>query len=441
MDEKIDIAFLKKWDIPVPRYTSYPTAPQFQKIEEETYRKHLDTFNRTDKALSLYIHIPFCKRMCLFCGCSVVLNRSLERQKRYVKALLWEIEKIASLLPKKKRVTQLHFGGGTPTSLSSEELGEILHAIDRFFILEKEAEISIEIDPRTVYSDRGEKLEALKKLGVTRVSFGVQDLNPEVQRAVRRDQSEEMTLTTFHRAKALGFSGINIDLIYGLPHQTIETFSKTADRLVEIQPDRIAFYSYAKVPWIKKHQRAIPEETLPKVDEKMGIYLDARKRFIQGGYIPIGMDHFSLENDSLTKGYFEKKLTRNFQGYSLNLSEDMIGFGMSSIGFLEGGYFQNTKDLQEYFAHVEKGRLPIERGYLLSDRDKERKKIILDWMCRFEVEKKDLPEVDLTPLIEEGFIEEEKEKWVASALGRVFIRVIAAKFDTYLSSGRFSRAI
>ncbi len=438
---RVDPALLAKWNRAVPRYTSYPTAPQFQVIGEEVYLQHLKAFDGGSKPLSLYFHIPFCKTMCLFCGCSVVLNRKPERQTLYLDHLCREIEQVASQFSKKRIVTQLHLGGGTPTSLSEAEFERLMERVLRFFSLSPDAEISIEVDPRTVFADQGKKLTKLKELGFNRISFGVQDLDPLVQEAVRRRQTEEMTVTTYWRARELGFQGINIDLIYGLPHQTALRFAKTAERLIELKPDRIAFYSYAKIPWLKEHQKAIPDELLPSTEEKFRIYVETRERFMRAGYTAIGMDHFALSEDPMAKAYLAKTLTRNFQGYSVQLAEDMIGFGLTAIGYIENGYFQNCKELETYQTRIANGHLPIDRGYLLNPDDLLRRKLILSLMCHFEMERTDKELGEVLPLIEEGFLEERGNKLVATPLGRLFIRNIAAVFDAYLTKGQFSRAI
>jgi oxygen-independent coproporphyrinogen-3 oxidase len=439
---QVDPLLLAKWNRPVPRYTSNPTAPQFYEMEEAQLQEKLAAFDKTEKPLSLYFHIPFCKTMCLFCGCSVVLNRKPERQTAYLNHLLKEIELTAAHFSTKRWVAQLHLGGGTPTSLSESEFEQLMAKVHAHFTFTPHAEISIEIDPRTVYSDGGKKLAALKRLGFNRVSFGVQDLDPIVQEAVHRRQSEEMTVTTYFKARELGFQGINVDLIYGLPHQTVDRFVKTAEKLLAIRPDRIAFYSYAKIPWLKAHQKAIPEETLPSTDEKFRIYIEARARFMQGGYTAIGMDHFALPSDPMAKAYHAKTLTRNFQGYAVQLADDMIGFGMTSIGFLENGYFQNCKELETYQSAIDQNRLPIHRGYLLKEEDKVRREAIQLLMCHFELDKKRYGYLaDVEPLINEGLLEETTDKFIATPTGRLFIRNIASAFDAYLAKGQFSRAV
>jgi oxygen-independent coproporphyrinogen-3 oxidase len=439
---QVDPLLLAKWNRPIPRYTSYPTAPQFYDMDEAQVVEKLIAFDQTEKPLSLYFHIPFCKTMCLFCGCSVVLNRKPERQSLYLDHLLKEIELVAARFSTKRPVSQLHLGGGTPTSLTEAQFEQLMAKIRAHFTLLPNAEISIEIDPRTVYADGGRKLATLKQLGFNRVSFGVQDLDPVVQEAVRRRQSEEMTVTTYHRARELGFSGINIDLIYGLPHQTAERFAHTAEKLLELKPDRIAFYSYAKIPWLKEHQKAIPDETLPSTEEKFRIYVESRARFMQGGYTAIGMDHFGLPGDSISQAYRAKTLTRNFQGYSIQLAGDMIGFGLTSIGFFQNSYFQNLKELETYQGAIAQNRLPIQRGYHLNADDLIRHHAIQSFMCHFEIDKALFGHLaDLEPLKAEGLLEETSDKFIATPTGRLFIRLIASAFDAYLAKGTYSRAV
>lgn len=441
MDEDlfhVDPALLAQWNRPVPRYTSYPTAPQFAALDEAVYQERLKAFDQTQKPLSLYLHIPFCKTMCLFCGCSVVLNRNPERQQRYLEALLREIALVRQNFSGRRPVSQLHLGGGTPTSLTEREFERLMSGLRAHFALLDGAEISIEIDPRTVFADGGQKLALLKRLGFTRVSFGVQDLDPKVQEAVRRRQSEEMTVVTYEKARELGFQGINIDLIYGLPYQNVESFTRTIERLIELRPDRIALYSYAQIPWLKAHQKAIPDETLPSTEEKFRIYVAARARLMQSGYAAIGMDHFALQGDPLAVAYRNKTLTRNFQGYSVQLAEDMLGLGLTSIGYIENAYFQNCKDLEAYQAHT---TLPVAKGYLLTPEDLKRRAIIQSLMCHFEVNREGLPEVDFSELVAAGFLLQTPDKLIATPLGRLFIRLIASQFDSYLHRGHFSRAV
>ncbi|MBI5272505.1 MAG: oxygen-independent coproporphyrinogen III oxidase [Chlamydiia bacterium] len=452
---QIDLAQLLRWNLPVPRYTSYPPAPQFYPVEEVLLRQKISLFDQTHKPLSLYVHIPFCKTMCLFCGCSVILNRSSDRQERYFAHLLREIERVAEQFTQKRGVSQLHLGGGTPTSLTAAQFERLMGHFHAYFAINADAEIAIEVDPRTVHEDGGIKLALLHSLGFNRISFGVQDLDPIVQEAVRRRQSEEMTVSTYWKARDLGFQSINIDLIYGLPLQTTTSFANTVDKLIALKPDRIALYSYAQVPWLKAHQKAIPEKTLPSTEEKLRIYVDARERFIQSGYVPIGMDHFSLHSDTLADAYGKGMLTRNFQGYSIQRADDMIGFGVTAIGFLEGAFFQNQKTLEAYGDLIDKGALPLYRGFVLTDEDVKRKFVIQNLMCRFQLDKREFfsrfaidfdthfaaSQKTLDHLEQQGLIEQTAEKVIPTPLGRLFIRIVASAFDAYYHSGHGSAAV
>lgn len=450
---RVDPSLLTRWNISVPRYTSYPTAPQFYGVDESLYRQKISLFDASLKPLSIYIHIPFCKTMCLFCGCSVVLNRKPENQTAYLQLLLKEIALLS--FTQKRVVSQLHLGGGTPTSLTEEEFDTLMQALFDKFIFSEDAEISIEIDPRTVFADGGKKLKHLRFLGFNRVSFGVQDLDPVVQEAVKRRQTEEMTVTTYNKAREAGFSRINLDLIYGLPYQTRVSFAKTAAKINEMKPDRISFFSYAKVPWLKAHQKAISDEWLPSDEEKFAIYTDARELFMKGGYEAIGMDHFSLYDDPLSIAYREKKIMRNFQGYSLSLAVDMIGLGVTSIGFLENTYFQNKKTIAEYGEAIVRGELPVDRGYVLHEQDLLRYWVIQKMMCHFAVDKKEFrnrfnisfdhyfhkERKEIERLIHEGLVDEREDFLMATSTGRLFVRLVAAVFDAYITSKNYSKAI
>ncbi len=385
--ETIDVATLLRFDKPVPRYTSYPTAPEWHDLDPQAYAIQLEHLNTEARSLSLYFHIPFCKTMCLFCGCSVILNRRPENEQRYVTYLEKEIDLVSSKLRKDHQVTQLHFGGGTPTKLSSDLLQHLIIHIQKRFTFSPDAEISIEIDPRTVVEDQGAKLRLLRILGFNRVSFGVQDTNPQVQEAVRRRQSYAMTLQTYDLARQTGFKGVNIDLIYGLPYQTQESFQDTIEKIINMRPDRIAMFSYAKVPWLKEHQKAIPDHTLPSVEEKFAIYVQARQQLLNAGYLGLGMDHFALREDPLSIAFLQQKLHRNFQGYTLNLAEDMLGFGVTSIGYCRDAYIQNIKDLEQYYLALDAGQLPVHRGKVLSEEDQLRRWVINKLMCQFEMDR------------------------------------------------------
>lgn len=443
---------LIRYDLSIPRYTSYPTAIQFQEIKPESY---IHKLNQVKGPLSLYIHIPFCKKMCLYCACSVVLNRKEDRKQTYLQALLQEIALVGSRFHQKPVVEQLHFGGGTPTYLSIEELAAILKGCSQYFILSKKIELSIEIDPRTVSLDSGKKLQQLKQLGFNRVSFGVQDTNEKVQRAIRRNQFYDMTKQTFQWAKDLDFQGINIDLIYGLPLQTVQTFEKTIENIIELQPDRIALFSYAKVPWLKPHQKAIKETDLPTQKEKFSMYIIAREKLVDHGYVAIGMDHFARQEDALSKAYENKTLIRNFQGYSIQKGEDLIGLGLSSIGFVQGLYIQNIKDLTRYQEVLSQQKFPVFKGHLLSQEDQIRKWVIHTLMCEFRLQKTVFfqrfhcnfdemfsKQIQALKTMQDLVIVKEDEI-IVTQLGELLIRVVVSVFDAYLnqSEQRFSRSI
>lgn len=447
---EIDPARLAALNSPLPRYTSYPTSPEWGPLSPDSYKQHL---LKTRGPLSLYIHIPFCRTMCLYCACSVVLNRKDEKEEQYVNYLLREIDLVTSYLPEKSVINQLHFGGGTPTQLSEPLLTRIVDHLSKRFTLDFSQEISMEIDPRTVVGDDGAKLRHLRALGFNRVSFGVQDTNPRVQAAVKRHQSLEMTRSTFLLARQLGFEEINMDLIYGLPHQTCETFRKTIDDILELGPNRVAMYSYAKVPWLKPHQKAMKDEWLPSTDEKFKIYVQARQQFLDAGYVAIGMDHFAREDDSMAKAFRAKELQRNFQGYSLKLANHQLGLGMTSTGYVSDGYFQNLKTLDTYYAAIDAGVLPILRGKVMTEDDLIRKWTIHRLMCDFELDKSHfahqfnrdfdtyfapaMEAIRASDLVEDGPVLR------PTLYGSLFIRNIASVFDAYLkpTETQFSKAV
>lgn len=445
---------LDRFNRPVPRYTSYPTAPEWTDLSSSTYAERLHTLGQTGLPLSLYLHIPFCKTMCLYCACSVVLNRRPEREEAYVSTLCQEIRLVQQALGSKMPVRQLHFGGGTPTQIAPALFDQIFTELNAGFDIDTQGEIAIEIDPRTVNAGR---LHHLYQLGFNRVSFGVQDTDSKVQEAIRRRQSREMTVETVALARQAGFNAINVDLIYGLPYQTQATFERTAADIIALRPDRIALFSYAKVPWLKEHQRAIPDATLPSTSEKFAIYCQARAQFLAAGYVAIGMDHFCLPHDALAKAYFAKTLQRNFQGYSLRLSDDLIGLGMTATGFVRDTYIQNDKDLVSYTEAVAAGVLPIKRGRMLSPNDLERRWVIERLMCDFELDPVQFegrfnlpfwPRFDnerraLKQLEAEGLVEMATDRLRVTSQGTLFIRNIASVFDAYLQphQERFSRGI
>ncbi len=439
----------------LPRYTSYPTAPTWETIPINVYE---ETLRNLPSPLSLYFHLPFCETMCLFCACSVVLNRDQDKEKAYVNSLLNEIDLITSIMGEKRKVTQLHFGGGTPTKISIDLLDLLFQKITSRFEIDFSKEVAIEIDPRTVTKDKGEKLRFLRHLGFNRVSFGVQDTNQDVQEAIRRRQSLEVTQETFFLAKECGFHEINIDLIYGLPLQTFDTFQKTIEDILKLRPDRIALFSYAKVPWLKPHQKAIRDDDLPPPFEKFRIYVSAREAFLKAGYEAIGMDHFALKGNELSKSYQEKTLHRNFQGYTVKRSDHLLGFGTTAISDFDSLYTQNQKELSSYSECLKNRKAPLLRGKILTLEDQMRKWVIQSLMCRFELEKKEWQkrfaldfdthfesvEPHLQEMEIQGLLQNTQDKIVVKPFGELFIRNIAALFDAYLqkeSKIQFSQSV
>ncbi len=459
--DQVDHHQLIKLNKAGPRYTSYPTAPEWETWAGAvaTYREKLLELAASGRPLSLYFHIPFCESMCLFCGCSVILNRKEENEIRYIDYLIKEIDLVASCFSSPPKVVQLHFGGGTPTKLSEALFLRLYEKLQTVFEIDPTGELSIEIDPRTVVQDSGSKLRMLRRLGFNRVSFGVQDTDPKVQEAVKRRQTYEMTRETYELARSLGFTGISFDLIYGLPYQTVTSFQDTLTKIIGLRPDRVALFSYAKIPWLKPHQKAIDEVTLPSTEEKFKIYVQARKAFLENGYVAIGMDHFALQEDGLAKAYLTKRLQRNFQGYSLKLAEDVVSMGVTSIGFVQEAYFQNLKELSEYYKALDAGALPVFRGKVLNLDDKIRKWVIHTLMCDFELDKKVFKKqwnLDfdqyfagdqraLEICISDGLVNNSPEKLLPTPYGKLFIRNIAMVFDAYLkkqeTQGMFSQAI
>jgi oxygen-independent coproporphyrinogen-3 oxidase len=437
---QIDPELLLKFNHSVPRYTSYPTAPEFYPVEPSFFKERLDQYANSADPLSIYVHIPFCKSMCLYCGCSVILNRRSDVQQNYVDLLCKEIE----LLPFKKRkvVTQLHFGGGTPTSLTFHQMEQILNSLRKRFDLVDE--IAIEVDPRSGL----DKLDELKLHGFNRLSFGVQDLDLSVQEAVRRRQDESLSIQMVKKAQNLGFKGINVDLIYGLPNQSATSFKQTAEKIALLSPDRISFFSYAKVPWLKPHQKSIKEDTLPSDLEKFHIYSIARKIWMDAGYQSIGMDHFAKPSDPL----FHEPRQRNFQGYTVKKAENLLGLGVTSIGMIQGAYLQNVKNLEEYSSRILSSTTPIYRGFLLSEEDVKRKWVIQELMCNFRVDKQvferefnisfDHIFKERNEIPEELYLET-NDCIEATPLGKIFIRVLASRFDAYYQQKQniYSRAL
>jgi len=449
------------YDRPGPRYTSYPTAIEFNaSFTADAYGKRLaDADARALTPLSVYTHIPFRAERCNFCACHVIASPLGARvTEPYLAHLFREIELVAGALPHRRTVAQYHWGGGTPTYLSVPEIHALLDQFERFFTFAPGAEIAIEVDPRVTTA---EQLRALRSRGFNRLSLGVQDLNPETQESIGRLQPPAVTAATIEEAQRLGFRGINIDLIYGLPHQRLASFGATLDSVIALSPDRLAIYSFAFLPWLKGNQKRLGEEVLPVGDAKIALLLLAREKLLGAGYRAIGMDHFAKPDDELSVALDQGRLKRNFMGYSVQDAPDMIGLGVSAIGQVSGAYVQNHKKLSDYYADLDAGRLPVERGYALSADDRLRSDVIQSLMCAFTVDTAALenrygvsfrryfaPELrDLSALAAEGMAEITPERISVTPLGQLFVRNLAMCFDRYLAAAqqsakpRFSRTV
>jgi len=462
VDHSIDFdrALIKKYDVSGPRYTSYPTANLFEHLSSDDYRLAAVSSNDdpVPAPLSIYIHVPFCAKLCFYCACNKVVTKNKTRSELYLARLYREIALQGALYDRDRQVEQLHFGGGTPTFLEDEQLETIFEELDRHFTLVKDdrREFSIEIDPRTTDADR---IFKLADMGINRLSLGVQDVEPIVQKAVNRVQSIEETTAVINAARAANFKSISLDLIYGLPHQTIDSFAKTIETVLEFRPDRLAIYNYAHMPELFAPQKRILEKDLPSADDKLQILSNTINRLVEAGYVYIGMDHFALPDDELVLAQERGQLQRNFQGYSTHGHCDLIGLGPSSIGQVGGTFSQNAKDLNEYYDLLSEAKIPIVKGYVSTDDDLLRKEIIQEIMCHhrlryqtferaFDIEFSGYfwPELEaLKSLATDGLLEFCEGGFNVTSKGRVLLRHVAMIFDAYLKvpgkKARFSKVI
>lgn len=455
----IDINQLKKYDRPGPRYTSYPTAPHFN--ESFTHENLLDEIVKTNYGdnlpnLSLYYHLPFCDTLCYFCGCNMIITRNRDRVKEYIKYLKKEIDLVRTYILPDRKVSQLHWGGGTPTHLDPDEIKDLIDYIKECFSFSADSEEGCEIDPRGLTKAH---LEALRAGGFNRISMGVQDFDEKVQKAVNRIQPEDMTRQTVEWVRQLGFYSINLDLIYGLPFQKLETFATTVDKIIDISPDRIAVFNYAHVPWMKKHMALIHPEDLPSPEEKLQILKMTIEKLTSAGYVFIGMDHFAKPEDELAIALREKKLYRNFQGYSTNAGADLYAMGITSISQIQRVYAQNFKTEKEYFTSLDNDTIPVAKGYYLSDDDMLRRSVITKLMCDFEL---NIPAIEeefkinfneyfkhgiagLKEMVDDDLVEVTDQKIVIKKMGKLLIRNVAINFDGYIErnqdTARYSRTV
>lgn len=452
---------LQQYDRPGPRYTSYPTAVEFtDRFDESAYRGRLRAAaSAVAEPLSLYVHLPFCEARCAYCGCMTIITQKREVAARYLDYLEREIAMLAAHLDGRRQVVQYHWGGGTPTYLTLAQIERLHGTVARHFDIDRDGETAIEIDPRVTTRDQ---LQLLRSLGFNRLSMGVQDFTPEVQEAVGRRQPESLTRDLHEYARAIGFDAINMDLIYGLPRQTLETFTRTLRSVVAMRPDRVAVYSYAHVPWLRPHQARIDKSALPDRDLKFELIGAALETFADAGYVAIGMDHFALPGDELAIAARNRRLHRTFMGYTTRRAGDMLGVGVSAIGDLRGAFAQNVKKLPPYYAAIDAGRFPIERGYVLTADDLVRRHVITELMCNFFVDRADVATrfgIDFAAYfagelaaltaaggpVDDGFLTVTDGVLEVTPAGRLFVRNICMQFDRYLAShsGRpvFSRTI
>lgn len=442
----LDFKKFVKYSKPGPRYTSYPTALEFN--QNFTYDQYLHELANADKSrpLSLYFHLPFCRSACYFCGCNVVFTSKEDKKVRYIDYLRRELEILSKHADTSREVVQMHFGGGTPTYFSAAQLDEIINMIkNRFPNFSEDAEISCEIDPRHINE---EQMRVMSDAGFNRVSFGIQDFNEKVQATVHRIQPYDITKNAMDLARKYNMASVNVDLIYGLPFQTLETFKETLDLALTLNPDRFAVFNYAHVPWLKKTMRKIDETTLPKPDEKLAIMQYTIDFLTSNGYKMVGMDHFAKPEDELFKAIDKGELHRNFQGYTTKGGSDLLGIGLTSIGEGSRHYAQNFKEIGLYEEAIDAGRLPFERGVLLSEDDLIRKYVIMELMSNFKLDIKRFEKkfgIDfkqyfsdaiqkLKPLEDDGLLGISDESILCSATGMLLIRNIAMVFDAYMNN-------
>ncbi|MFZ6812922.1 oxygen-independent coproporphyrinogen III oxidase [Undibacterium sp. Rencai35W] len=437
---------IRKFDKSGPRYTSYPTADRFNEtFDEQCYISYLEqrSTNTSNPPLSLYLHLPFCESLCYFCACNKIVTQDHSRTTEYLRYLEKEIELVVARIGSDRQTSQLHLGGGTPTFFSSDELRQLMAMLRKHFSFTDDAELGVEIDPRTL---KPETLAVLAELGFNRNSFGVQDFDPAVQQAVNRIQPYEMVEAAVIQSRQKHFQSINADLIYGLPKQNKASFSRTLDHLIALAPDRIALYNYAHLPSRFKAQRQIIEADLPSTEDRLQIFMMATRRLLDAGYIYIGLDHFAKPDDELNKARQDQTLHRNFQGYTTRADCDLIGFGVSAIGKVGHSYSQSVRTIKAYYQLLDEGHLPVEKGIALNPDDLLRREVIMTLMCSMPLDiarinrdyQIDFAEYFAGELVllkqyeEAGFIQISEDAVHVTAKGRLFVRAIAMVFDQYL---------
>ncbi len=457
---QFDPALINKYNQPIPRYTSYPPATELTtEFDLDGFRSAIAAGNHKKTPLSLYCHIPFCETPCYFCGCNTVITQRKEVAEPYLGYLARHINQVANLVSTDRQVQQLHWGGGTPNYLSKSQVEFLWNQLNQHFSLADGAEVSIEINP--TYIDR-EYILFLRQLGFNRISFGIQDFNPQVQEAVNRVQPEAMLFDVMNWIREAGFESVNVDLIYGLPFQTLDTFRETVEKTLQLNPDRIAVFNFAYIPWLKPVQKRMPEAAMPSTATKLKILQQTIGQLTTNGYVFIGMDHFAKPNDELAIAQAAGQLHRNFQGYTTKPESDLLGFGMTSISMLQDVYIQNHKGLKDFYRSIDAQELPIERGVRLTQDDLIRRTVIMELMCQFQLSVQDLeakyhlgfdldfndyfasalPKLDA--LEADGLLKRWGDGIEVTPSGRLLIRNIAAVFDAYLIDRvqeTFSKAI
>lgn len=456
METRLDVPtpseeLMRRYDVSGPRYTSYPTAPEWkQDFGPDDLRACLDVAgNREEDApLSLYVHLPFCRSLCWYCGCNVVISKDPAAADQYIDHLVLEMDLVRARLGGRRFVSQVHWGGGTPTFLSEAQLERLWTELTRRFTPLPDAEVAIEAHPALTTPGQ---LRLLRQLGFNRVSMGLQDFDPRVQEATNRLQTPEQTRELLEDARALGFTGVNFDLIYGLPHQDAERWARTLERVLAMRPDRLAVYSFAFMPDVLKHQKRMPAEAIPTGRVKLDLFRAAYGAFVGAGYRPIGMDHFAVPEDELARAQAERRLGRNFQGYTVKAASDVVALGATGISDVGGAYAQNVRPLPRYYERLSEGRLATERGIRLTGDDLRRRAVITQLMCNFWVDLGEegarhfAPELErLRAFEDDGLLMRTGTQLELTALGRLFVRNVAMVFDAYLARAerpRFSRTV
>ncbi len=442
----ISPALLERLAASGPRYTSYPTAPEWRDAfgPADGQAAYQRASQRVNDPLSIYVHLPFCERLCLYCGCTVEITSRQDRADSYLDAVEREVDLVGAALGDRKGVVQLHWGGGTPTFLSPVQIRRLFEVISSRFDLLPGAEVSIEVDPHVTTSDQ---IDLLADLGFNRVSMGVQDLDAVVQETVRRQQTTEETRALVERCRAKGIEGINMDLMYGLPEQSEEGFASTLEEVVRLSPDRLAVFGYAHVPWLKPAQKALEAYAMPGPEDRAHLFGLALQHLTEGDYLVIGLDHFARRDDAMAKALSDGTLHRNFMGYAVMPGRDMVGFGMSAIGDMDGSFLQNVKTTGDYQAALEAGQLPTSRGLKRSSEDELRRQVILSLMCRMRIDLDEIEEESGQEPLAEHFSEEwgrmsafaedglctlSSRRIEVTETGRLFLRHMAMVFDAYL---------